>query len=268
MKLFKALMGIACIFAVLVISIACVDQDIFPLRKFDKKFDKKEESKGFAVVELFTSEGCSSCPPADDLVAQVQKQNAGKQIYILAFHVDYWDHQGWKDAFSDASYSERQRQYAEWLNLRTIYTPQIVVNGKTEFVGSEQRSLVNAISSGLQEQPAVQLSLKGKVEQDKINVSYQVEGNLKRSELLLALVQKSGHSKVKAGENSGLSLSHVQIVRKIVNYSLDGKNGNSVKMALPDGFDSKSDWELIGFIQNTSNGTITGAARTDFSPTI
>src|SRR5882757_7431762 len=97
-------------------------------------------SKGFAVVELSTSEGCSSCPPADELVEKIQKDNKNGKIYILAFHVDYWDHQGWKDRFSDREFSNRQRQYAGWLNLQTVYTPQIVVNGTTEYVGSDQSS--------------------------------------------------------------------------------------------------------------------------------
>src|ERR1700712_5296387 len=90
--------------------------------------------KGFAVIELFTSEGCSSCPPADAVIAKVEKESADKPIYILAFHVDYWNRLGWKDVFSSAAYSARQNQYAQWLNLSSVYTPQVVVNGRTEFV--------------------------------------------------------------------------------------------------------------------------------------
>jgi hypothetical protein len=74
--------------------------------------------KGFAVVELFTSEGCSSCPPADKLLAKIQEENAGKPVYILAFHVDYWNHQGWRDVFSEKEFTKRQYQYASWLNLK------------------------------------------------------------------------------------------------------------------------------------------------------
>src|SRR5271155_1276675 len=76
----------------------------------------KDAGNGFAVVELFTSEGCSSCPPADDLIARVQQEDKDLPVYILAFHVDYWNRLGWKDAFSDAAYSDRQRRYAAWLN--------------------------------------------------------------------------------------------------------------------------------------------------------
>src|SRR5476649_2001101 len=122
-------------------TIACLGLAAIITQAFIK--DKKTvspENKGFAVIELFTSEGCSSCPPADALVAKVQKESADKPVYILAFHVDYWNRLGWKDAFSSAEYSYRQSQYARWLKLSSVYTPQIVVNGHTEFVGSEEGS--------------------------------------------------------------------------------------------------------------------------------
>jgi hypothetical protein len=93
-------------------------------------------------------EGCSSCPPADELIDRIQKDNDNKQIYIMAFHVDYWDHQGWKDRFSDPEFSKRQRQYANWLNLQTVYTPQIVVNGATEHVGSDQDAILGQSPPG------------------------------------------------------------------------------------------------------------------------
>src|ERR1700755_2161390 len=102
---------------------------------------------GVAVGELFTSEGCSSCPPADALVAAVQKEEKDQPVYILAFHVDYWDRLGWKDAFSSADYTARQKQYAQWLKLPQYYTPQAVINGTTECVGSEEANLRNAIKT-------------------------------------------------------------------------------------------------------------------------
>jgi hypothetical protein len=110
-----------------------------------------DPGKGFAVIELFTSEGCSSCPPADELVARVEKESGGKPIYILAYHGDYWNRLGWRDAFSSLEYSARQNQYAEWLNFSSVYNPQIVVNGPMEFVGSEEGNLRNGIRAGRQE---------------------------------------------------------------------------------------------------------------------
>lgn len=228
-----------------------------------KNLNKKENNKGFAVVELFTSEGCSSCPPADELVEKIQQNSKNKEIYILAFHVDYWDHQGWKDRFSEKEYSDRQRQYASILHLRTIYTPQIVINGATEYVGSDQGSVLNAISKGL-DQPSGEtaaLTLDGKIAGGKLNVKYQGAGEDKNSELVLALIQKSAQSSVKAGENSGRNLSHVQIVRQLIRSDLNNKK--DITMKLPVDFKEKG-WELIGFIQHKTDGHIINAARFDF----
>src|SRR5436190_6580011 len=102
-------------------------------------FDKKENNSSrktyssFAVLELFTSEGCSSCPPADRLLPQLASTNPN--IIPLSFHVDYWDHLGWKDPFSNAEFSDRQRLYAGQFHLESIYTPQLIVNGEYELVG-------------------------------------------------------------------------------------------------------------------------------------
>jgi len=223
----------------------------------------KEDNKGFALVELFTSEGCSSCPSADELVARIQKDNPHRQIYILAYHVDYWDHQGWKDIYSDAEYTKRQSRYADWLHLQTIYTPQIVTNGKTEFVGSNERALLASIATGLKEIPAQTLKLSNTIKNGQINVRYETEGFQKQSELTIALVQKSGHSQVKAGENSGLSLNHVQIVRKLAVETLRANTGE-LNLAQPKDY-NEQEWELIGFVQNKTNGTILSAARSELT---
>ncbi len=217
------------------------------------------DNKGFTLVELFTSEGCSSCPAADDLVARIQKDNPNGQIYILAYHVDYWDHQGWKDIYSDAEYTKRQSRYAELLNLQTIYTPQIVTNGKTEFVGSNEHALLAAISAGLKETPAQTLSLSSTAKNGQINVRYETDGFRKQSDLTIALVQKSGHSQVKAGENSGRTLTHVQIVRKLAVETLRANTGE-LSLAQPKDY-NEHEWELIGFVQDKTKGTILSAAR-------
>jgi len=93
-----------------------------------------------AVVELFTSEGCSSCPPADRILSRLtaETQRDHRRIYTLSFHVDYWDRLGWRDPYSSSANSDRQRQYAELMKLQSVYTPQMIVNGRIEFVGSDQ----------------------------------------------------------------------------------------------------------------------------------
>jgi hypothetical protein len=221
------------------------------------------DNNGFAVVELFTSEGCSSCPPADELVAKIQKENNGKPVYILAFHVDYWNRLGWKDVFSNADYSKRQNDYANFLHLQSVYTPQIVVDGKTEFVGSEENTLRAAISSSLQKMPSAQLNLSIlKTTKSDLSLKYDVAGDGKNSVLLLALIQKSAKTKVERGENEGHTLSHVQIVRKLQSIQLNESSGKTT-ITLPGNFDPAS-WEVIGLLQNTSNGSVTAAAKVSF----
>src|SRR5438128_7545114 len=90
------------------------------------KNNTANNDKGFAVVELFTSEGCSSCPPADDAVAKLLKEH-GNNVYVLGYHVDYWDNLGWKDSFSNAAYTQLQREYAKTFKLSSVYTPQLII---------------------------------------------------------------------------------------------------------------------------------------------
>lgn len=218
------------------------------------------ENKGFAVVELFTSEGCSSCPPADALVAKIEKEDKDMPVYILAYHVDYWNRLGWKDVFSSAEYSKRQNEYAGYLHLQQIYTPQIVVNGKTEFVGSEEGTLRNAIKTSLQTASPAQLSLNvSSAGQGKANVKYSAVGTNANTVLLLAVLQKNAQTKVERGENGGRTLSHVQIVRKLQKVALNTKSG-VVNVSLPNGYDAAG-WEIIGILQNTLTGAINGAAK-------
>jgi hypothetical protein len=227
--------------------------------------NKPGDGKNFAVVELFTSEGCSSCPPADELVAKIQKEENGKPVYILAFHVDYWNRLGWKDAFSSAEYSARQNEYARYLHLQSVYTPQIVVDGKTEFVGSEERTLRTAISNSLQKTPAAQLNVEIlKTTKNEVSLKYSVEGDDKNSVLQLALIQKWAKTKVESGENGGHTLSHVQIVRKLQSIPLN-ENSGKTSIALPANFDP-ANWELIGLLQNKFNGSVMGAAKVTFAP--
>lgn len=236
--------------------------------KHIKTFKTDNTGKGFAVIELFTSEGCSSCPPADALVARVQKESSDKPVYILAFHVDYWNRLGWKDVFSSAEYSERQKQYAHLLNLSSVYTPQIVVNGHTEFVGSEEGNLRNAIRTYLQKPAKAEITLSDvKINCDKTSLQYHAEGATNNTSLLIALVEKTATSKVKRGENGGRTLSHVQIVRQLQSVSLKNSSSGTENIVLPHGFNPQN-FEVIGFIQDTSNGEIIGATKAAFPLTV
>jgi hypothetical protein len=219
--------------------------------------------KGFAVVELFTSEGCSSCPPADELVSRIQKEYNDQPVYILAYHVDYWNRLGWKDVFSSADYSKRQNTYSHYLNAE-VYTPQIVVNGKKEFVGSEEGTLRNAIKSNIVKASSVQITLSD-IENtgSQVKLHYKAEGNGGNSMLLLALVQRSAQTKVKAGENNGHTLSHVQIVRQLQSVALSNDKSGVESITLPVGFNARG-YEIIGLIQNTQTGEIVAATKAQF----
>ncbi|MDB5135239.1 MAG: hypothetical protein JWP37_1842 [Mucilaginibacter sp.] len=257
MRSFKIFVTIACL------GFAAIVTQAFMIIKGKEVAKMETAGKGFAVIELFTSEGCSSCPPADALVAKVQKESGDKAVYILAFHVDYWNRLGWKDAFSSPEYSDRQSQYARWLKLSSVYTPQIVVNGHTEFVGSEEVSLRNAIKTGLQKPAKAELVLSDiKINGDKANLQYHVEGVAKNTSLLIALIEKTATTKVQRGENGGRTLSHVQIVSQLHSVLLS-KDSGTESIKLPHGFNPQN-WEVIGFVQNTSNGEITGASKVEF----
>lgn len=219
------------------------------------------KNQGFAVVELFTSEGCSSCPPADKLLARIQEQNPDKQLYILAFHVDYWNHQGWRDVFSHKDFTKRQYQYASWLQLETVYTPQVVVNGKKEFVGSREEQLTAAIAHGLDTPANARLTAHASVAGKQLDISYQSANAGPNTVLQVALVQKVAHTKVKRGENAGRLLPHVQIVRSIQSYP--ARTSAQVSIALPDGF-NQQEWDVVTFLQNIQTGAILAAARPDF----
>ena len=217
--------------------------------------------RGFAVVELFTSEGCSSCPSADKVVAKIQEEAANKPVYILAFHVDYWNRLGWKDEFSTAAFSKRQSDYADWLKLPSVYTPQVVVNGKTEFVGSEESLLRKTITTNLSEITASSITITDiTIVNKKINLHYHLQGTSASDILQIAIVQKSAQTDVKRGENSGRTLKHVQVVRQLTTIPLNSLSSGAVTLDMPNGLD-KNNLELIAFTQNVRNGGISAATK-------
>lgn len=213
-------------------------------------------NSGFAVIELFTSEGCSSCPPADEAVANLLKEYKS-DVYVLGYHVDYWDNLGWKDAFSNAVYTKRQRDYARSFKLSSVYTPQVVINGEEQFVGSDENKLHASINKDLKQATNNDLNISAKAsDNNKIDVSYQT--NTTKNILNVALIQLSAETKVQRGENHGATLHHVNIVRNLQTVSLKNNTGN-ILVDLPAGLSAK-DCEVIAFTQN-ANMKITAAAK-------
>jgi len=215
--------------------------------------------KGFALLELYTSEGCSSCPPADELLGKIQNEYRDQNVYVLAYHVDYWDKQGWKDVFSNASYTQRQYDYVRFMGKEPIYTPQVIINGKTDYIGSQETSLRNGIKSALSKPATVDLSLEAKQQNNALTLNYSINGAFKNNRLLVAIVQKSAKSNVKRGENAHRILSHFQIVQRLQTVDLKSGKGNTT-IALPKNFNAQ-DFEVIGFVQNANNGIILGAEK-------
>lgn len=218
---------------------------------------QNKASRGFAVVELFTSEGCSSCPAADEAVIDIAKLYK-ENVFILGFHVDYWNYLGWKDAFSNADYSERQKQYTSVFSLNSIYTPQIVVNGKTEFVGSDKSKLQKTIEKELSNNTTSSIELSAR-ETDGKKISVNIKtGNQSKGKINIALVQLKAQSNVAGGENKGRQLRHINIVRDFKTTDAAGKE-ISVILNLPTGL-LKKDCNVIAFLQDKSTLHIIDAA--------
>jgi hypothetical protein len=226
----------------------------------------KSTGKGFVVLELFTSEGCSSCPPADKVLAQIQQESKGKPVYLLAYHVDYWNRLGWKDVFSKAEFSQRQALYGNWLKAQ-IYTPQLVINGKTELVGSDGSVVRDIIANELAGSRTNPLLLHVRQDSDHLNVHFKTGHASGNSRILIALIQKEAQTKVARGENAGHTLPHVQIVRQLQSEYLKGTGEGNTTIDLPKDFDAQS-WEILAMIQDQNSGEITDAAKADIDDTV
>lgn len=220
-------------------------------------------NNGFAVLELFTSEGCSSCPPAEKLLEQIEKETTGEPVYILAYHVDYWDRLGWKDVFSDHTYSDRQYEYSRHFDGQ-VYTPQLVFNGVVEGVGSDESFVRNTLTKMLGKNNVAALKINAEEQSGKLSVSYETKGMVSNMRLEIALVQKHAISNVIRGENKGRTLSHAQIVRSLSVFDLGNKTKGTETIQLPQDFD-KQGWEIIGLFRNADSNEIVAASRSSIN---
>jgi hypothetical protein len=213
---------------------------------------------GFAVVELFTSEGCSSCPPADDFISSLPATYP-TGVYVLSFHVDYWDRLGWKDPFSQASFTQRQKQYKDILMLNSVYTPQAVLNGKIEMVGSDSIRLRQTIDMLLAQtsNPPIDATAHAN-NTSSVTVDFTLTGK-KQGTLQAALVQSQASTDVKNGENAGRRLHHANIVREL--KSSNRKTG-SLTLAVPAGVRA-TDCKVIVFLQDNETLQVGGARLLD-----
>jgi hypothetical protein len=228
-----------------------------------------EIGTSFAVVELFTSEGCSSCPPADDLFGQIVKdaQRRRQRVFGLSFHVDYWNSLGWRDPYSDAAFSRRQREYAGTLKADEVYTPQMVVNGTTEFVGSDGIRARKQIDLSLKQpaRAAVKLSQEQNHEPNSVAFAYEVNQAARGSVLNVAVVERGLVSKVERGENGGRTLRHENVVRAWKTSHVGAADKGTVELKLPANL-VRQNSSAIAFVQDPDTGTILGATAIELQP--
>lgn len=218
---------------------------------------KSTEKEAVVLLELFTSQGCSSCPSADELVGEYRNN---PNIIALAYHVDYWNRLGWIDTFSNASYSQRQRDYAEQFKLDGIYTPQLVVNGTVEFVGSNKQKLDDAINIGLSNKNTNTIFVNEVVINDNtLSVNFSSNTSFKNNFFTILLVQNQATTYIKHGENKGLKLTNYNIVRDLVKLSKTNGKQNTI-LKLPKWFDSKN-YSIVILEQDSDNAIIAATKK-------
>ena len=217
---------------------------------------------GFAVVELFTSEGCSSCPPADEALSRVSAAAAAAQVplYVLEWHVDYWDYLGWKDPFGSQEATQRQRTYARVLGT-DVYTPEAIVNGTVvaSWAGddAEVRSIAGR-SVAASPPDGVTLALRATATRKTVSVHADVAGAPRGSTLMVVLVEGGLSSRPSVGENAGRKLTHSAVVRSAVSRPAAG--GDMVLTLPPDADVQRT--SIVAFIQDPATMKMAAAART------
>jgi len=224
------------------------------------------------IVELFTSEGCSSCPPADELLSKLETLQPveGAEIIGLEEHVDYWNHDGWVDPYSSSEWTSRQEEYVEKFKGKSPYTPQMVVDGQSQFVGDNARDALQAVREDAQRtktQVSITADGSGKKDAERIevrigNASSQLQ---EPADVLLVVTEEGLGTAVKAGENAGKDVKHAAVVRYFHKIgSLSSKDSSPFDVHQEVKF--KSDWKrenlhIVVFVQERKSLRILGAAE-------
>ena len=226
------------------------------------------------LVELFTSEGCSDCPPADALLERLDRSQpvSGAELIVLSEHVDYWDGSGWRDPYSSRDYTERQGAYAQQFGLGSVYTPQMVVDGRFQLVGSDERGAITAIENATKaEKIPVTITLI-RWESDGTAVLHVSTGQLPHfsatsSEVLIAAADESDESHVERGENEGRTLKHVAVVRSLTRVGIidgSGEFSQEVKVKLHRG-GKGGNLRIVAIVQEAPAGRVLGVGSARLS---
>lgn len=214
------------------------------------KNDTTTNHKPSVVLQLFNSQGCSSCPRADEFLDIIKKEYTNKNVFVLSYHVDYWNYIGWKDPFSKREFSELQATYGRKLKSSTIYTPQLIVNGKVHYVGSSKSKIKASIAKNLAYNSKNELTFsESKKEDNTVTVTYNIKGDINSKKLQLALVLDHKITKVRRGENSNRTLSNSNIVIATTSKKLTTNTG-TIQIAIPKAYENEEQLRIIGFVQN------------------
>lgn len=184
------------------------------------------------VVELFTSQGCSSCPPADEVLRELALEDG---VIVLGWHVDYWDYLGWKDEFSRSENTERQMGYRDRWNLRSLYTPQAVIHGEAQIVGSNERKIRMYVDQFQDEEPMLEISLSTSGDTADIKVS-ALASRLPAADIFLVRITPEATTNIRRGENAGRTINYVNIVEEMTWISdWDGRSDVNVRASFKGG---------------------------------
>jgi hypothetical protein len=219
------------------------------------------ESPVPVLVELFTSEGCSSCPPADALLRTLDSTQPvrGAELIVLSEHVDYWDDLGWRDPHSSHAFTIRQQRYATRLGLASAYTPQMVVDGNLEFVGSDRARANHAFEKASAGSKIEVRISQVQFDDKRLNAHIETEAVPSNSEIFVAVALEHVQSEVLRGENGGHRLEHVAVVESISKVAAIAKAASlSRNIAIPVN-SSTGPYRLIAFVQEVNQGRILGA---------
>ncbi len=202
------------------------------------------------VVELFTSQGCSSCPPADEILRELSVEDG---VIVLGWHVDYWDYLGWKDEFSSPENTERQKGYRDRWNLRTLYTPQAVINGEAQIVGSNERKIRMYVDQFQAETPLLEIALSTSGDTANITVS-ALTARLPAADIFLVRIIPEATTSIPRGENAGRTIDYVNVVEEmtwIANWN--GRTDVTVRTSI------MGDSKYVVLVQAKDFGPVLGA---------